>query len=65
MEDDGPGFPDDAEKLLQRGMRADSLTPGQGLGLGAVAEIVHAYDGSIALGRSELGGGKVEVALSV
>jgi two-component system sensor histidine kinase PhoQ len=65
VEDDGPGFPDDAEKLLQRGMRADSLTPGQGLGLGAVAEMVHAYDGSIALGRSELGGGKVEVALSV
>jgi two-component system sensor histidine kinase PhoQ len=65
VEDDGPGFPDDADKLLQRGMRADSLTPGQGIGLGAVAEMVRAYDGSIALGRSELGGGKVEVALSV
>jgi len=65
VEDDGPGFPEEADKLLQRGMRADSLTPGQGIGLGAVAEMVRAYDGSIALGRSELGGGRVEVALSV
>ena len=65
VEDDGPGFPADADKLLQRGMRADSLTPGQGIGLGAVAEMVRAYDGTIALGRSELGGGKVDVALSV
>ena len=65
VEDDGPGFPAEADQLLQRGMRADSLTPGQGIGLGAVAEMVRAYDGSIALGRSELGGGKVDVALSV
>ena len=65
VEDDGPGFPAEAGQLLQRGMRADSLTPGQGIGLGAVAEMVRAYDGTIALGRSELGGGKVDVALSV
>jgi two-component system sensor histidine kinase PhoQ len=65
VEDDGPGFPAEADKLLQRGMRADSLTPGQGIGLGAAAEMVRAYDGSIALGRSELGGGRVEAALSV
>jgi two-component system sensor histidine kinase PhoQ len=51
--------------LLQRGMRADSHTPGQGIGLGAVAEMVRAYDGSIALGRSEWGGGRVEIALTV
>ncbi|MDB5977164.1 MAG: hypothetical protein JWR07_3924, partial [Nevskia sp.] len=57
--------PVEAGNLLQRGMRADSLTPGQGIGLGAVAEMVRAYDGSIELGRSELGGGKVDVALSV
>lgn len=65
VEDDGPGFPADAESLLQRGMRADSHTPGQGIGLGAVAEMVRAYDGSIVLGRSEWGGGRVEVALTV
>jgi two-component system sensor histidine kinase PhoQ len=65
VEDDGPGFPAEAEKLLQRGMRADSHTPGQGIGLGAVAELVRAYDGSIVLGRSEWGGGRVEVALAI
>ena len=65
VEDDGPGFPANAESLLQRGTRADSHTPGQGIGLGAVAEMVRAYDGSIALGRSELGGGRVDAALSV
>ena len=65
VEDDGPGFPPDSDKLLQRGMRADSHTPGQGIGLGAVAEMVRAYDGSIALGRSELGGAKVDAALAV
>ncbi len=65
VEDDGPGFPADAESLLQRGMRADSHTPGQGIGLGAVAEMVRAYDGSIVLGRSEWGGGRVEIALTV
>jgi len=65
VEDDGPGFPPEAEKLLQRGMRADSHTPGQGIGLGAVAEMVRAYEGSIVLGRSEWGGGRVEVALTV
>jgi len=65
VEDDGPGFPPDAEQLLQRGVRADSLTPGQGIGLGAVAELVRVYDGEIALGRSELGGAQVDVKLSV
>lgn len=65
IEDDGPGFPPDAQKLLQRGVRADSHTPGQGIGLGAVAEMAAAYDGTVELGRSELGGAKVELALSV
>jgi two-component system, OmpR family, sensor histidine kinase PhoQ len=63
VEDDGPGFPADADKLLARGVRADSLTPGQGIGLSTVAEIVRAYEGRIELGRSALGGGQVVVTL--
>lgn len=59
-DDDGPGFPADAERLLGRGMRADSQVPGQGLGLAAVAEILQAYEGDIALARSaDLGGARV------
>jgi two-component system, OmpR family, sensor histidine kinase PhoQ len=65
IDDNGPGFPDDADKLLTRGVRADSVAPGQGIGLGAVAELVKVYDGSIELGRSELGGACVKIQLSV
>jgi two-component system sensor histidine kinase PhoQ len=63
IEDDGPGFPDDADKLLERGARADSRLPGQGIGLAAVAELVKAYNGEIELGASSLGGAKVAVVL--
>ncbi|MEW6168155.1 MAG: ATP-binding protein [Pseudomonadota bacterium] len=63
VEDDGPGFPPDAEKLLVRGARADTRMPGQGLGLGAVSDIVQAYNGRLLLDRSGLGGAKVVVAL--
>ncbi|WP_293000117.1 ATP-binding protein [Nevskia sp.] len=73
IDDDGPGFPEDAEKLLSRGVRADSITPGQGIGLGAVAELVKVYDGTIELGRAGdapngapgLGGARVTVTLAV
>lgn len=63
VEDDGPGFPPEPEKLLERGVRADSHTPGQGIGLSTVAEVVKAYEGEIALGRSSLGGARVSVRL--
>jgi two-component system sensor histidine kinase PhoQ len=62
IDDDGPGFPPDAEALLTRGVRADSLTPGQGIGLAQVADIVELNDGSIELQRSELGGGRVHIS---
>ncbi len=65
VEDDGPGFPDNAAELLARGVRADTHVPGQGIGLGAIAEMVRIYDGSIELGRSELGGALIDVRLSV
>jgi len=64
VDDDGPGFPDDAIALLQRGMRADMQKPGQGIGLAAAREMSEAYEGNVELGRSEdLGGGSVTVRL--
>lgn len=64
VEDDGDGFPESPERLLSRGVRADTLTPGQGIGLGASAELVAAYRGQVQLARSEsLGGGAVIITL--
>jgi two-component system, OmpR family, sensor histidine kinase PhoQ len=63
VEDDGPGFPDEAQELLQRGVRADIQKPGQGIGLAAVYEVVKAYEGRIELGRSDWGGARVTVRL--
>lgn len=64
IEDNGPGFPQNATELLERGVRADTKTQGQGIGLSAVNELVKAYEGVIELGRSpELGGGRVAVTL--
>ncbi len=64
VEDDGPGFPAEAAHLLERGIRADTRHEGQGLGLGAVKDIVDAYQGHLKIEQSELGGGKVVVRFS-
>lgn len=64
VEDDGPGFPAEPERLLERGVRADTRVPGQGLGLSSVAEILKAYDGTIRIERSTaLGGGRVALRI--
>lgn len=64
IEDDGPGMsPQEAEIALKRGMRLDESTPGSGLGLSIVKDIVAEYGGRLALGRSELGGLRATVQL--
>ncbi len=64
VEDDGPGLPDAVRvELPVRGRRADSATPGHGLGLAMVADLVEAYGGSVAAGKSPLGGARIEVRL--
>ncbi len=63
VDDGGPGFPPDATALIERGARADTREPGQGLGLAAVSDIIGAYGGTLALLRSTLGGARVEVTL--
>ncbi|NKF23419.1 ATP-binding protein [Solimonas sp. C16B3] len=66
FDDDGPGFPSEApEKLLERGARADTRLPGQGIGLAAVNEIVQAYGGRLLLERSMFGGGRVSVLVPI
>jgi signal transduction histidine kinase len=49
--------------VLKRGARLDESAPGSGLGLSIVDELARAYGGRVELGRSALGGLKVEVQL--
>ena len=64
IEDDGPGFPKDAEALLSRGIRADQQKEGQGIGLALVADIIHSLDGDIELmAASKLKGAAVRLQL--
>jgi two-component system, OmpR family, sensor histidine kinase PhoQ len=60
VDDDGVGIP--AEKrlsLLNRGVRLDSYTEGQGIGLAVVADLVSAYQGKLEIEQSELGGARI------
>lgn len=62
VEDDGPGIPKSKRDLVfDRGQRADTLRPGQGVGLSVAREIVDQYDGKILAEDSLLGGAKMEV----
>ncbi len=62
VEDDGPGIAaDEQEFVLQRGARADTLVQGQGIGLAVVTDIVTSYKGTIQVGRSALGGARIEI----
>ncbi len=57
VDDDEPGL--DAAMLdavMRRGVRADQAVPGSGLGLAIVRDLAEVYGGSVALGRSRLGG---------
>lgn len=62
VEDNGPGISDeDSERVLQRGVRLDSLAQGQGIGLAVVADIVASYGARISVGRSVAGGACVQL----
>lgn len=62
VEDDGPGIPESKRAIVfDRGQRADTLRPGQGVGLSVAREIVEQYDGEIRPDASELGGVRMEV----
>ena len=65
VEDDGPGV-DDAikQKIIQRGMRADTQSSGQGIGLAVCHEIVSSYGGTMTITTSELGGAAFVLQLS-
>lgn len=62
IDDDGPGIPENKRELIfNRGQRADTLRPGQGLGLALVEEIVLQYEGKAVVGDSPLGGARLTI----
>lgn len=62
VEDDGPGIPENKRDLVFiRGQRADTLRPGQGLGLSLARDILEQYAGDISASASPLGGARMEV----
>ncbi len=64
IDDDGMGFPDkNPSELLQRGIRADSQSEGQGIGLAVSTEIVQAIGGKIELLISPHVGARVRLHL--
>ncbi len=64
IDDDGMGFPsDNPAKLLQRGIREDSKSDGQGIGLAVSTEIISAIGGKIELLVSPHVGARVRLHL--
>ena len=65
VEDDGPGFPADmGDAVLGHGVRGDESTPGHGIGLAVVRDIVReAYGGDITVGASDMGGAAVTISI--
>lgn len=64
VEDDGPGLPQNVRTaVLRRGVRLDESSPGAGLGLSIVCDLVEQYEGTMWIGDSSLGGAAVCVRL--
>src|SRR5690606_21215313 len=64
VENDGQDIPaEERSRMMQRGVRRDEQSPGQGIGLAVVADIVAAYGGTLAIATSPLGGALFEVRL--
>jgi signal transduction histidine kinase len=62
--DDGPGVAEEArEQLGKRGLRLDEQTPGHGLGLAIVLDIVQRYKGQLKYTPGRMGGLKVAIQL--
>ena len=63
VEDDGRGVPESRrESILERGVREDSRTSGQGIGLAVTVDIVDSYGGRLEIEDSELGGALFRVS---
>ena len=53
------------EAVLQRGVRVDSQSSGQGIGLAVVADLVAEYGGELSIETAPLGGARITVRLPI
>lgn len=63
VDDDGPGFREDTQAILQIHVRADEKVPGHGVGLAVVNDLVASHEGKLELTRSDWGGARVDITL--
>jgi signal transduction histidine kinase len=64
VDDDGPGVPpEQRDKVLQRGVKADEAAPGSGLGLSIVRDLADLYGGSLSLEDAPDGGLRARLTL--
>ena len=65
VDDNGRGFPDDLrDQLLKRGVRADTASEGQGVGLAASQSLINGYGGELELDASPDNGARVILIFS-
>ncbi|MCL1079784.1 GHKL domain-containing protein [Parashewanella spongiae] len=63
VEDDGPGISDEIKQtIMERGVRADTKHPGNGIGLAICQEIILSYSGKISIEESRFGGAKIKTS---
>ena len=66
ISDDGPGIaPEMISEITKRGVRADEFTPGHGVGLAIVQDIVSVYNGGIQFSTAPAGGLDVNISFRV
>lgn len=66
ISDDGPGIATDMiNEITKRGVRADEFTPGHGVGLAIVQDIVSTYNGEIDFTSPQAGGLKIGIKFKI
>ncbi len=64
VKDDGPGIPPhEIARILERGVRADQSTPGHGIGLAIVRDIIQVYGGELAIENNPTSGACITLRL--
>ncbi len=64
IKDDGPGIPHNKiARILERGVRADQSTPGHGIGLAIVRDIIQVYGGDLSIDKNATNGACITILL--